>query len=65
MTETTCINCRWCDTSLYGEPTEHDWELVDCIYPPERLPTSMAGFANREREPVHYLHKGCPTWEAK
>jgi hypothetical protein len=56
--ETTCISCRWCDTSRHGDPDE-DWPYIVCEFPTNRLPTSMAGFANCERETVNYLNRPC------
>ena len=59
----TCMGCRWW-ADHYGDGTPDDPFVGLCHYPPEKLPTSMAGVANREREPVRGDNATCPCWTA-
>jgi len=60
--EKRCGTCKWFDSQWV------DFDDLDscgsCTFPRERLPESMAGFANREREPVKPSQgTTCPGWE--
>lgn len=60
----TCETCRW--FGWLWEPKVIDDEepgMGSCYYPTNKLPTSMAGVANRERESVLPFNDQCPTWE--
>ena len=58
-----CRVCRFYEPFITDGPVEEHKGL--CRFPKERLPLSMAGFANRERETVPALATTCPTHEPK
>ena len=65
LSERACAYCRWRALHPWqdGDLLDED-DLIQCVYPAERLPLSMSGVALRERELVLADKTGCPCWEA-
>ncbi len=61
----TCKTCRWYEYA-FGEEGENAYapETGLCGFPRERMPLSMQGYAQRERETVLATADTCPTHEA-
>lgn len=60
----TCGSCVWRDhyISMLGEPGEP--AMLFCQFPAARLPLSLQGGPQRERQPVSENATGCPCWAA-
>lgn len=57
-----CGTCRWHSEFIPGDEEEEARYL--CDLPSERLPLSMRGVPERERQIVPHSATGCPAWEA-
>lgn len=63
--KSTCLTCKWSSLWFRGKDVGDNYDTFHCEYPMDRLPISMQGEAQDERETVRSDQTGCPCWEAK